>query len=1239
LDPPPSGSAPPLAADWSNQERDRRAQRARARLASPLSSAVSERWRATQTNKIRLTRTCTDTDNNEQDQTQPHTQAQTITNTIFFNQLPTCSSAKQQDLHYDTEVGEPGVGAIASVQEAGERLRQTSPAGTQTAVAGKTVTLEKGFEKGVGSVTRRSVLRGGSSTIALTARRLDSADHSLSSMDPQFLVSLMKRFCPCLGVLASQDWGKSDERLLQAVEQNDPERVAALLVKKGLCASKLDPEGKSAFHVSAARGRVDCLEVILTHGVDANCVDGTGFNALHLAARNGHPECVKRLLQERVPVDSTDAHGRTALHHAAVSGCLACTQTLWDFKASLDAQDGDGSTPLILAAQMSRVELCAFLVDRGASVNLRDSQGRTALMLACESDSLETAQLLLRAGADPCLADALGRTATHYSVATGNQRVLRLLQRSSGDAGGGATEPGSGEEQPPAPPPLPAGGRGTGPRKRKAPPPPGTPPSPQGPSPSPEPPSPPTPPALSPEAQRRPEPSMVEDEEVFEEIRRLRLERGRLLQKIKNLEQQQHSAHTALEELCVLRESLEEAEREREQLRAELTDLRGVHAIGGAPSDSEATDDSEEPLDFPGAERLLSRQSRSLDPGPVSSQGNPNSISATQIRGDPDSLAALQRQVEELTVQNADLLLKVQMLETYEKDDTEMESSAGEDFIPAILYDSLKKEFDELQDRYSQAQAEAEACGEAGEAGEAERQGYEARIQQLEAETLLELQELREQVRLGVYSVEVANEAAPSPQSQDSEARSQEGQVEEVRQLGDKVKDLEAALAEREAEKEEGEVEAGSVSLEEFEEMRLSLAIQLEEITRERSEAALRLNEALLELERLRPPAAGEEEEEEDQSEGSEPSSAPDQSERTTHESGGGALEALRAELEEARREAAAAHDQLRAEQEERAQLTARLQGSVPLSEHQVALSALKDQLAQAHHELQEDKARQGQAQQESSRLQAELQALRKDSVSREEHEKVKGGTRWSLDNVGHRFQSISLSALLPCESEKTAQSALLSLSAREAELGALRAAGEGSVSREEHEAQRRTLQVEVNTLTAKLNDLTRKHEKTCTEVFQVQREALFNKSERQAAEAQLGAAQQQLSDLQAQSGKLQELRTSIEDAQGLVKEKDRKITELSKEVFRLKEALGSLTPPLASAPPVAPSTQGQQGALQSRVAALQKQLQDWDRKHRAVVSVYRAHLLSAVQGRMDEEVQAVLLQILRMTQLQEQSR
>ncbi|KAG7283672.1 hypothetical protein CRUP_020445, partial [Coryphaenoides rupestris] len=103
-------------------------------------------------------------------------------------------------------------------------------------------------------------------------------------------------------------------------------------------------------------------------------------------------------------------------------------------------------------------------------------------------------------------------------------------------------------------------------------------------------------------------------------------------------------------------------------------------------------------------------------------------------------------------------------------------------------------------------------------------------------------------------------------------------------------------------------------------------------------------------------------------------------------------------------------------------------------------------------------------------------------------------------------------------------------------------------------------------------------------------------------------------------------------------------ITDLSKEVFRLKEALGALSPPLgisssssfpsssSSLSPGHHNNPGQQVALQNRVSILTQQIQDWERRHKQVVTVYRAHLLSAVQGRMDEEVQSLLLQILKMT-------
>ncbi|XP_063323184.1 ankyrin repeat domain-containing protein 24 [Pelmatolapia mariae] len=1098
-------------------------------------------------------------------------------------------------------------------------------------------------------------------------------------MDPQQPVySLMKRFCPCFSLLPlpSQDWSKSDERLLQAVEQNEPDKVSALIVKKGLCPTKLDAEGKSAFHLSVSRGRLDCLEVIVSHGADISVTDGAGFSALHLAAKNGQSECLKRLLQERMAVDCTDSIGRTPLHLAAVSGCMSCTETLWDFKANLDARDTDGATPLILAAQMSRVELCVFLLGRGANANIQDNQGRSALMLACESDSVETVEALLRGGANTQLVDGLGHKATDYSVTTGNQRIIEMLQDGVPSVSEGAGEemqgvPPSQKSQSSAPP-----AHSPEPHQSQSPPP-------------------------SPQPQETQQSPQAEDEEVFEEIRRLRLERGRLLQKIKALEQQQQSALSALEELSQLKKGLEEAEAERDKL---LEELKAVHGIGA--SDSE---DLDEMLDFP--EKLLSKRSRaSPAQDEASSQTDIDSVSPSPAPADPGAVAELHKQIEELTSQNAELVLKVQMLEMFEKDDTDMQTSSS-DFVPLVQYETLRKEYETLQERFSQAQASAEASSveehddERSQGGAADSENTEAlkeKLHELEeqlASSKSELEELKEQMRVGVLSVECgigdiaaagagASEEGPSQEAEQLRARVTEleeelskrtgeagGQSNSdsdiIKQLTEKVKELQAALAQKESTKEEEEKEnkledtetvkclrekvakleaalaesrisekdggqAGDgdqvhrlqerlhelegelrkcVPRSELEEVQVNLGLQCEQLARERADVARRLNDALLELERLRPPPHGEEEdeeEEEEHSESSEPSVISEHSRRT--------LAAVREELEVARQEAAQALDCLCAERESRAQDALQLKDTVPLAKHKEALSAVSEQLAQTLQELQEEKTLRGHAEEQAASLEAKLQAMQ-DAIPKEEHEKVKA-------ELQHALQ----------ESESGAAAARDALSEKEMELRELKsqkAAEQGLISKEDHEALRLSLQAEINAIMARFNDLTRKHEKTCTEVFQVQREALFNKSERQVAESQLATVQKQLAELQAQSTHIQELHKDIQESQSLVKEKDRKITELSKEVFRLKEALGALSPPLgitSSSSSTHHGNPGQQMALQNRIAILTQQLQDWERKHKQVVTVYRSHLLAAVQGRMDEEVQHLLLQILKMT-------
>ncbi|NXO76756.1 UACA protein, partial [Sitta europaea] len=233
------------------------------------------------------------------------------------------------------------------------------------------------------------------------------------------------------------DWSKYDDRLMKAAERGDAEKVSSILAKKGLSATKLDVEGRSAFHVVASKGNLDCLNTILQHGVDITATDAAGRNALHLAAKYGHALCLQKLLQYNCPTENVDLQGRTALHDAAMSDCSASIQLLCDHGAAVNAKDGDGRTPLVLATQMCRPALCQLLLDRGADVNARDKQSRTALMLGCEYGCRDAVEVLLRNGADAALTDGLGHDCAYYARIGDNIDILALIKAALEDSSRG----------------------------------------------------------------------------------------------------------------------------------------------------------------------------------------------------------------------------------------------------------------------------------------------------------------------------------------------------------------------------------------------------------------------------------------------------------------------------------------------------------------------------------------------------------------------------------------------------------------------------------------------------------------------------------------------------------------------------------------------------------------------------------------------------------------------------------
>ncbi|XP_072449865.1 ankycorbin-like isoform X2 [Chiloscyllium punctatum] len=1045
----------------------------------------------------------------------------------------------------------------------------------------------------------------------------------------------------------SQDWSKYDEKLLQAVDGSDPEKVVSLLNKRTLLTTKLDTEGRSAYHLAAMKGYVDCLEVILARGVDINALDGSGLNALHLAAKYGNHQCVRRLLQEKCPVNAVDGFGRIALHHAATSGSFSCVQTLCDFKSPVNIHDDDGCTPLILAAQMSNYEMCRCLIVRGGDVNSRDKQGRTALMLACENDSVETVDVLVRSGANVSLLDALGHDARHYSMVTGNTDILQLLHVAT-HRSFWKSEPELRRRQHQ----VLLKEKTTSPRKRQAPLPPGTP-STQSPSQSCE--------FLSTGESTSPSYSSTEtltpkdDQRLSGEIELLQQERQHLLHTISNLEQLVDKCQR--EKVLFAKDcGIQKFENQIQELTSKLTEKEKVHQEfieqiellqgrlslyeGKHQEDSESEFTVEEMLNsFPGIEKLCSKKGTD-----VSSE---------------EWLVSLQSQVQSLTRENQELQGRLQEIESLQKEGNEGEPSGGLDFIPVFLYDSLRTEFEKLKEQYEQAQATIMAKVNSPSSDKLVsmevytqlKVEHEQKVQRLQAEldefkaksyskggdpstggeleekdmvqqdvqelikklketqdkyeaAVTEIEQLEEQIKLGILSVKENEDTSytetikmiPGDELESGEMEllqpdKAEGEEEKkVRAMEEKVNEMEKLLSQ-------------SIPLEEYNEMRMSLNTSLQEISKENSLLIERYTKAEGELEDLKRSHF-----EEFNVDGIGPSNkATEQLEE---------LSKARSELQEKCRELQTKYNKKVEELESMQSLY------ISKKEHEEVKDKLSKSLNEANKQLSDLKQGHSAIQKEIARLQDEVEHQRMSSVTLDEHVKMKESFEKSLQDTKEML--INMQNELAMKEKE--------LSQRQEEMETMRSQ---TIQKEEHEKISTSLKAEVNSLIIKLNDLTKKHEKTCTEVFRVQREALFMKSEKQDAEEQLATVQKQYNKLKTESTKIIELHKQIEDSADLVKEKDRKISELSKEVFKLKEALNSLSeqanaaalPPKAAPPPHQQHTE----ATQRQIRVLQQQLAQAENDHRAIVTIYRSHLLYAVQGQMDEDVQNVLLQILKM--------
>ncbi|XP_034241377.1 kinase D-interacting substrate of 220 kDa B isoform X3 [Thrips palmi] len=192
----------------------------------------------------------------------------------------------------------------------------------------------------------------------------------------------------------------SHRTLVNYIRDENLHALQGFLENKRAVVDDRDENGATALHVAAAKGKLQFVRELISHGADVNAEDNDQWCSLLCAAKEGYSDVCIELLDNGADIEHKDMGGWTALMWASYKGKEEVVDVLLERGADVNACGNFHIPSLLWAAGRGHTEIALKLIQAGAKINFGDKYGTTALVWACRKGDASIVRVILNAGAN-----------------------------------------------------------------------------------------------------------------------------------------------------------------------------------------------------------------------------------------------------------------------------------------------------------------------------------------------------------------------------------------------------------------------------------------------------------------------------------------------------------------------------------------------------------------------------------------------------------------------------------------------------------------------------------------------------------------------------------------------------------------------------------------------------------------------------------------------------------------------